>query len=96
MKSATPILIKDTLDILFEFGDPKNPKYDPAYRYKSYSTTYSSDMKKSLETLIDKIIDDIKVEDIRTVVLDDRDVDSSRKGTRFPMLVGIGLVGLRI
>jgi len=51
LKSATPILIKDTLDILFEFGDPKNPKYDPAYRYKSYSTTYSSDMKKSLRLL---------------------------------------------
>ncbi len=50
LKSATPILIKDTLDILFEFGDPKNPKYDPAYKLKSYSTTYTLDMKNSLET----------------------------------------------
>ncbi len=51
-------------------------------------------MKKSLETLIDKIIDDIKVEDIRTVVLDDRDVDSSRKTV--PMLMVVGRLNQRL
>ncbi len=94
LKSATPILIKDTLDILFEFGDPKNPKYDPAYKLKSYSTTYTLDMKNSLETLIDKIIEDIKTENIRTVVLDDRAVNSTKK--TIPMLMVVGRLNQRL
>ena len=94
LKSATPILIKDTLDILFEFGDPKNPKYDPAYKLKSYSTTYTSDMRGSLERLIDKIIEDIKAEEIRTVVLDDRAVNSNQK--TIPMLMVVGRLNQRL
>ncbi len=56
LKSGSPILIKETLDILLEFGNSKNPKYDPSYKAQSYSTTFTQDMKGSLETLIDKII----------------------------------------
>jgi glutamate synthase (NADPH/NADH) large chain len=94
LKSATPILIKDTLDILFEFGDPKNPKYDTSYKLKSYSTTYTSDMRGSLERLIDKIIEDIKAEEIRTVVLDDRAVNSNQK--TIPMLMVVGRLNQRL
>ncbi len=51
-------------------------------------------MKNSLETLIDKIIEDIKTENIRTVVLDDRAVNSTKK--TIPMLMVVGRLNQRL
>ncbi len=51
-------------------------------------------MKNSLETIIDKIIEDIKTENIRTVVLDDRAVNSTKK--TIPMLMVVGRLNQRL
>ena len=94
LKSASPILIKETLKILLEFGDSKNPKYDPAYKSKSYSTTFKGNMRDSLERLIDTIIEDIKSDNIRTIVLDDREVSKERRV--IPMLMVVGRLNRRV
>jgi glutamate synthase (NADPH/NADH) large chain len=94
LKSGSPILIKETLDILLEFGNSKNPKYDPSYKAQSYSTTFTQDMKGSLETLIDRIIADVQGSGVRTIVLDDRGVDKSKRV--IPMLMVVGRLNQRL
>ena len=88
LKSVSPILSKEKLEILLEFGEPSNPKYDPAYKSKSYDSTFSSDLKASLETLVEHIALDVKDEGIRTIILDDRAVSTTLKSIPMVMLVG--------
>ena len=94
LKSGSPILIKETLNILLEFGDSKNPKYEPCYKARSYSTIFSENMKLSLEKLIDTILDDVQKDGIRTIVLDDREVNSKNK--TIPMLMVVGRLNQRL
>nr|MCH9739288.1 glutamate synthase large subunit [Campylobacterota bacterium] len=94
LKSGSPILIKETLDVLLEFGNPKNPKFDASYKAASYSTTFKDNMKASLESLIDTIIDEVKNEGIRTIILDDRAVNSETK--TIPMLMVVGRLNSRL
>jgi glutamate synthase (NADPH/NADH) large chain len=88
LKAVSPILSKEKFDILIEFGTPSDPKYDPSYKVKSYDTTFKSDLKSSLETLVLTIVDDVKRENIRTIILDDRGVDANHKSIPMAMLVG--------
>ncbi|MBU1667825.1 glutamate synthase large subunit [bacterium] len=88
LKSVSPILSKEKLEVLLEFGEPSNPKYDAAYKSKCYDSTFSSDLKASLEALVGRIASDVKNEHVRTIVLDDRAVSASLKAIPMVMLVG--------
>jgi len=94
LKSTSPILVKENLEVLLEFGDRTNPKFDPSYKAKSYSTLFQTNMKLSLETLIDTILIDVKESGIRTIVLDDRGVDFEMKS--IPMLMVVGRLNTRL
>ena len=94
LKSGSPILIKETLKILLEFGNEQNPKYDPSYKTNFYSTTFSKDMKKSLELLIDTIIADVEKKKVRIIILDDRELSKELK--TIPMLMVVGRLNNRL
>ena len=88
LKTVSPILSYEKLIILEEFGDSKNPKYDPAYRARRYYTGFKNDLKKSLDELVERIIDDIKNDEIRTIILDDHVLDADTM--LIPMLMVVG------
>ncbi len=94
LKTVSPILSLEKLHILQEFGDIKDPKYDASYKSKVYETTFDSDLKLSLNTLVDKIATDVKENGIRTIVLDDRGLDSSTK--IMPMLMVVGRLNQKL
>ncbi len=88
LKTVSPILSLEKLNILQEFGDENDPKYDSCYKSKSYSTMFTNDLEKSLNELVDAIIRDVKEEGVRTVVLDDRDMNAA--SIPMPMLLVVG------
>jgi glutamate synthase (NADPH/NADH) large chain len=88
LKAVSPILSKEKFDVLVEFGTSSDPKYDPSYKVKLYDTTFSSDLKASLEALVLTVVDDVENEGIRTIILDDRKVNIDRKTIPMAMLVG--------
>lgn len=88
LKTVLPIMSKEKFRLLHEFGDVNNNVYDPAYKLGSYSTTYTDDLRGSLFTLIEKIIQDVRDNGIRTIILDDRGLNSENKV--IPMLMVIG------
>ncbi len=88
LKTVSPILSLEKLDLLRAFGNEKDPKYDACYKARCYDTTFSSDLKGTLATLVKMIVSDVKNEGIRTVVLDDRALDVNTKV--MPMLMVVG------
>ncbi len=94
LKTILPVMSVEKFTILQEFGDESSDKYDPVYKFGKYSTAYQTDLKESLENLIQKIISDVRDNGIRTVILDDRDLDSNNKV--IPMLMVVGAVSQRL
>ena len=88
LKMVLPLVSAEKFYILQEFGDEKNEKYDPAYKVGKYYTTYKTDIKSSLETLVQTIIADVRDNGVRTIILDDRNLDENTKV--IPMLMVIG------
>lgn len=94
LKTVLPIMSKEKFLILQEFGDEGSSKYDAAYKVGKYSTTYTNDLKGSLDTLIEKIIVDVRDNGVRTIILDDRELDENNKV--IPMLMLIGCTSQRL
>ena len=88
LKSVSPILSKEKFNVLLAFGDEQNAKYDASYKAKSYDTTFQNGLKEALNNLVTLIIEDVKENGVRTVVLDDRAVDAKNKAIPMVMLVG--------
>jgi glutamate synthase (NADPH/NADH) large chain len=88
LKTVSPILSLEKLELLKAFGNEKDPKYDPSYKARTYETTFSSDLRASLRTLVEKIIVDVKEDGVRTVILDDRALNAQTKV--MPMLMVVG------
>ena len=88
LKTVLPIMSAEKFAVLKEFGTEGNEKYDPAYKMACYSTTYTHDLKASLDALVEKIVADIRDNGMRTVVLDDRELSADTKV--LPMLMVVG------
>ena len=88
LKTVLPVMSAEKFCLLQEFGDVSNEKYDESYKAKKYDTTYSTDIKRSLDTLIDTIIKDVRENAIRTIILDDRALTKDNKV--LPMLMVVG------
>ena len=88
LKTVLPVMSAEKFAILKEFGTEGNEKYDPAYKYASYDTTYTHDLRGSLNALVEKIVADVRDNGIRTVILDDRNLSVETKV--IPMLMVIG------
>ena len=88
LKTVLPVMSATRFSLLQEFGDENNEKYDPSYKYGQYDTTYTSDLKASLDALIEKIIIDVRDNGVKTIILDDRGLNENNKV--IPMLMVIG------
>ncbi|HIP28775.1 MAG TPA: glutamate synthase large subunit [Sulfurovum sp.] len=88
LKTVLPVMSAEKFCLLQEFGDASNEKYDVSYKAQKYSTIYTTDIKKSLDVLVNAIMEDVRNNGIRTVILDDRDLNTEHKV--LPMLMVIG------
>ncbi|MRI58546.1 MAG: glutamate synthase large subunit [Epsilonproteobacteria bacterium] len=88
LKAVSPILIKEKMDVLLSYGDPKHPRYQECFKHKFFSTAYEKDLKGSLERLVDEVIRSVKEEGVRIIVLDDRELSPHRKTIPMAMVIG--------
>ena len=88
LKTVSPILSLEKLEMLKAFGNEKDPRFDASYKAKNYPTTFTSDLRGTLFSLVKKIVSDVKDQGIRTIVLDDRGLCASKKA--MPMLMVVG------
>jgi glutamate synthase (NADPH/NADH) large chain len=94
LKSISPILIKEKLDVLFSYGNEKHPRFKPYFKSKKYSTAFGSNLKESLFNLATKIVEDVKKDGIRIVFLDDRELNRYKK--TIPMAMAIGYLNQKL
>ena len=88
LKSVSPILTPQKFKTLLSFGEKSSPRYRDIYKNKIFQVTYKSDLKNSLETLVDNICKSVKDDGVRIVVLDDRSIDEDNKTIPMAMAVG--------
>ena len=88
LKTRSPIMSGEKFALLKEFGTEGSDKYHPSYKYKSYDTVFESDLEQSLERLVQQIIEDVKNEGVRTIILDDRALNGYTKVIPMPMAIG--------
>ncbi len=88
LKTVLPVMSAEKFSLVKEFGDVSNEKYDSSYKAQTYSTVYSSDIKASLKALAAKIIIDVRDNGVRTIIIDDRELNENVKV--LPMLMVVG------
>ncbi|WP_200762417.1 glutamate synthase large subunit [Nitrosophilus alvini] len=90
LKAVSPILIKEKMDILLSYGDEKHPRYKACYKNRTFYTSFDENLKGSLEDLAYDIVEAVKNDGVRIVLLDDRDLCKTKK--TIPMAMAIGRV----
>jgi len=88
LKSISPIITSEKLEVLKSFGDKKSPRYQAFYHNNTFSTAYEIDLKASLDTLVEKVINSVKNEGTRVAILDDSEFSKSMKVIPMAMVVG--------
>ncbi|BCD67799.1 glutamate synthase large subunit [Nitratiruptor sp. YY09-18] len=88
LKAVSPILIKEKMDVLLSYGDPKHPRYQECYKNRIFSTSFEKDLKGSLEKLTDEIVRSVKEDGVRIIVLDDRELSPHKKTIPMAMVIG--------
>ncbi len=88
LKTVSPILSFEKIEILQEFGNENDPKYDKNYKAKCYKTNFHNNLQASLTALVEQILVDVREDGIRTICLDDRDLDAQTMV--MPMLMVVG------
>jgi glutamate synthase (NADPH/NADH) large chain len=82
------------LHILKSFGDKKSPSYQDFYQSKTFSTAYEKDLKNSLDSLVAKVIESVKNDGTRIIILDD--YEFSKKKRVIPMAMAIGRINIAL
>ncbi len=90
LKVITPILMKEKIDVLLSFGNPEKPRYDKFYKNKVFSTLFEENLKGSLNDLAYDVVDAVKIDKVRIVVLSDQGINKTLKA--IPMVMAIGRV----
>ena len=88
LKSISPIITSEKLDVLKSFGDKKSPRYQDFYKNSTFSTTYKTDLKASLEALVSQIVNSVKNDGTRIIILDDRELSKENKVIPMALVVG--------
>lgn len=88
LKSISPIVTREKLDVLKSFGDKKSPRYQAFYQNRTFSTAYTNNLKNSLETLINTIINSVNNDGTRIVILDDNEFSADKKIMPMAMVIG--------
>jgi len=88
LKSISPIITSEKLEVLKSFGDKKSPRYQAFYQNHTFSTAYESDLKSSLDALVATVINSVKNEGTRVVILDDAEFSKTMKVIPMAMVIG--------
>ena len=88
LKAISPILMEEKYNVLLSFGDENHPRYRKEYKNRTFSTLFESDLKGSLEKLVREIVQSVREDDVRIIVLDDR--CSTRNMKYIPMAMVVG------
>jgi len=88
LKSISPIITREKLDVLKSFGDKSSPRYQAYYHNTTFSTAYTSDLEKSLTDLVENVIKSVKEDGTRIVILDDYEFNLKNKVMPMAMVVG--------
>jgi len=94
LKSISPIITSEKLDVLKSFGDKKSPRYQAFYHNTTFSTAYTKDLKASLDALVEKVIVSVKDDGTRIVILSDSDFSAENK--IIPMAMAVGRINLAL
>ncbi len=88
LKSISPIITGEKLEVLKSFGDKKSPRYQAFYQNTTFSTAYTKGLKASLDALVEKVIDSVKNRGTRIIILDDAAFDEHTKIIPMAMVIG--------
>ena len=88
LKAASPVLMKEKFDVMLSFGDKNSPRYDEDFINKTFSTTFTTNLKEALVTLYANVKNAIENENVSVVILDDRSIDNKSKIIPAAMAVG--------
>ncbi|MFA6195556.1 MAG: glutamate synthase large subunit [Sulfurimonas sp.] len=88
LKSISPIITSEKLEVLKSFGDKKSPRYQAFYHNTTFSTAYSGNLKDALDALVAKVIDSVKNDGTRVVILDDYEFSAKNKIIPMAMVIG--------
>lgn len=94
LKSISPIITAAKLNVLKSFGDAKSPSYQSFYQNKTFSTAYKGSLRTALDNLVETIIDSVKNEGTRIVILDDAEFSEQNKV--IPMAMAVGRVNFAL
>ncbi|MCX2745232.1 glutamate synthase large subunit [Mangrovivirga sp. M17] len=86
--SMSPIMSKEKMEILTAFGDENHELYDPYYKYESFETCFTGDLKESLVALGEKIIKSVNENGVRQIILDDRCLSEENMLMPMPLVIG--------
>ncbi|MCF6173110.1 MAG: glutamate synthase large subunit, partial [Campylobacteraceae bacterium] len=90
IKTISPILMFEKMEILKSFGDKSRPRYKESYKGKVFSTLFEDNLKGSLEDLAYDVLEAAQDDDVTMIYLDDRGMDKQNKP--IPMLMCIGKI----
>ena len=88
LKTSSPILTFEKINLLRKLGDPASENYKPYLKYKYFNTIFTKDLKHSLNSLIENIIKDVEKNNLKIIFLDDRLADVDNKVIPMIMVVG--------
>jgi len=94
LKSISPIITGEKLEVLKSFGAKTSPRYQAFYHNTTFSTAYTTDLKASLDALVTKVINAVKNDGTRIVILDD--ADFSKENKVIPMAMAIGRLNIAL
>jgi glutamate synthase (NADPH/NADH) large chain len=88
IKSISPVLMQERIEVLKSFGDPNQPLYKKEYKCRTFSTLFEDNLQGSLEDLVYDIVEAVRNENVHIVFLDDRGLDKTHKCIPIAMVVG--------
>jgi len=88
LKSISPIVTREKLEVLKSFGDKKSPRYQAFYHNTTFSTAYNGELQSALDSLITTIIDSVNNNDTRIIILEDKEFSADNKIMPMAMVVG--------
>ncbi|MEA3545056.1 MAG: glutamate synthase large subunit [Thermodesulfobacteriota bacterium] len=94
LKSISPILSYDIYQALLSFGDPELPRFEACYKHQNFTTGFTQNLKQSLQQLGEEVVDAVRNDDVRIVILDDRVLSADRK--LIPMAMALGYINQRL
>ena len=90
LKAISPIITREKLEVLKSFGDKKSPRYQDFYYNRTFTTAYKGELQTALERLAQSVVDAVKDDGVRIVILDDYEFDKNHAA--MPMLLAVGRI----